>query len=206
MGVTKLPKITFFNLPEEKKQSLMHAIKQEFSRVPFYEASITNIIKTARIPRGSFYQYFEDKEDAFFFLLNELTKENKKNFIYLLKKNSGDLFETMMEFFYLIIKEKDHFHFLKNMFLNMTYKIENTFARSFRGQERNESYKELSAVLDKAKLNVSDEKELASAMQIILAVTFRHFVKKFAQDLSIEESMEQYRLEMNLLKKGLSRD
>lgn len=200
-----MPKITFFNLPEEKKQSLIHAIKIEFSRVPLYDASISNIIKTARIPRGSFYQYFEDKEDAFFFLLNELTMEIKENFIYLLEENKGDLFETMVEFFHLIIKGDENFHFLRNTFLNLNYKTESIFARSFRGHEINENYKELSSRLDTSKLNITDEKELYSAMHIITAVTFRNFVEKFARDLSIEESLNNYINELSLLKKGLVR-
>ncbi|MFK4998922.1 TetR/AcrR family transcriptional regulator [Bacillus sp. N9] len=47
---------------------------------------MANIVKEAGIPRGSFYQYFEDKEDAFFYLLNELTQENKKS-LYTRYKN-----------------------------------------------------------------------------------------------------------------------
>ena len=62
-----VPKPTFLNLSKEKQELLITAAKKEFSRVPLNGASISNIIKDAGIPRGSFYQYFEDKEDIFFF-------------------------------------------------------------------------------------------------------------------------------------------
>ncbi|MFE8697477.1 TetR/AcrR family transcriptional regulator [Cytobacillus sp. FJAT-53684] len=201
-----MPKITFFNLPEEKKQTLIQAAKIEFSRVPLYEASITNIIKSAGIPRGSFYQYFEDKEDAFFFLLNEWAKENKNHFIFILIKNNGDLFETMKEFFQVIIMEEENFHFLKNTFLNMTHRIERTFARSFNVNERNEGFEKISSLIDLSILNISDEKELFYVLKIILAVTIRNFIDKFARDLSAEEAVNIYMIEMNLLKKGLYRN
>ncbi|MCU5751761.1 TetR/AcrR family transcriptional regulator, partial [Bacillus cereus] len=71
-----MPKQTFFNLEREKKELLIQAAMKEFSRVPLFEASISNIIKDAGIPRGSFYQYFEDKEDVFFFLLNDHSKRD----------------------------------------------------------------------------------------------------------------------------------
>ena len=62
--VFNVPKSTFFNLNEEKRIKIEKALKTEFSRGSFEEASVSNIVTNAQIPRGSFYQYFEDKEDA----------------------------------------------------------------------------------------------------------------------------------------------
>lgn len=58
-----MPKETFFNLAEEKKEKIINAAKKEFKRVPLEQASIKNIVEDAGIARGSFYQYFESKED-----------------------------------------------------------------------------------------------------------------------------------------------
>ena len=58
-----MPKETFLKLPEEKKQKIIKAAKKEFERVPIEEVSIKNIVENAEIARGSFYQYFESKED-----------------------------------------------------------------------------------------------------------------------------------------------
>ena len=59
-----MPTNTFFHLPEEKQQRLLDAAQIEFSRHSLQEASIANIVKLAEIPRGSFYQYFENKNDC----------------------------------------------------------------------------------------------------------------------------------------------
>lgn len=200
-----MPKNTFFNLPEHKKQTLIQAVRQEFSRVPLYQASITNIIKAADISRGSFYQYFEDKEDAFFYLLNEHVKINKHNFITLLKKNNGDLFHSMIDFFRLVVSEEEEtLNFLKNIFLHMTYEVENAYARSFIDQDNDEHIKvTIGSLINKSNLNISSDKELLYIMQIMIAVTFRNFVYTFAQELSNEEAMNNYLIEINLLKNGL---
>ena len=58
-----MPKETFLKLPEEKKNKIIKAAKKEFERVPLEQASIKNIVEDAEISRGSFYQYFESKED-----------------------------------------------------------------------------------------------------------------------------------------------
>jgi AcrR family transcriptional regulator len=202
-----LPKITFFNLPEDKKTILIKAAREEFSRVPLSQASITNIIKAAGIPRGSFYQYFDDKEDAFFFLLNEHVKVNKQRFASILLKQNGDLFSSMLEFYESILnEEEDNLHFLKNIFLNMTHQIESTYARSFHDdQDRSRDYNMFANLVDRNKLNITSEQELTCIGQIVIAVTFRSFIEKFARELPNEEALKQYKMEIELLKKGLAK-
>lgn len=58
-----MPKETFLKLPQEKKEKIIKAAKDEFKRAPLEQASIKNIVENAGIARGSFYQYFESKED-----------------------------------------------------------------------------------------------------------------------------------------------
>lgn len=201
-----MPKVTFYNLPENKKVNLISAVNQEFSRVPLYDASISNIVKSAGIPRGSFYQYFEDKEDAYLFLLNEHAKENRHTFVSILNKKNGDLFDTMEECFALIIRDEENGSFMRNTFLNMTYKVERAFSESFSNHEVNENFKEMSSLIDKSNLNVLGDEELFHLMKIIIAVTSRNFIEKFAQELTVQEAVDNYKMEMRLLKNGLSRN
>ncbi|QKY71748.1 TetR/AcrR family transcriptional regulator [Lentibacillus sp. CBA3610] len=198
-----MPKQTFYNLPEEKKQTLISAVEMEFSRVPLYEASISNIVKEADIPRGSFYQYFDDKEDAFFFLLDDVSFKRKEIFIDLLKTRDGDLVDAITGFFQVVITKDENLDFMRNAFLNMTYKIEDAFTRIFNDQKTNEQFKEVSSLIDKRKLNISDDRELFYVMQILTSVVVRNFAEKFARNLSDEEAMYHFNIEMNLLKTGL---
>lgn len=70
-----MPTNTFNNLGAEKQRRIFTAAVQEFAAKRFSEASINQIIKDAEISRGSFYQYFEDKEDLYLFVLAEIGKE-----------------------------------------------------------------------------------------------------------------------------------
>ncbi len=51
-----MPKTTFFNLVKEKRTKIIDAAKAEFTTNPLRKARVSNIIKVAEIPRGSFYQ------------------------------------------------------------------------------------------------------------------------------------------------------
>src|SRR5690625_535360 len=92
-----MPRQTFYNLPTEKQEVLIEAGEKEFSRVPLFEASIANIVKEAGIPRGSFYQYFHDKEDFYFYILNQYADEKRKRFIRLLEKHDGNIFYAVSD-------------------------------------------------------------------------------------------------------------
>jgi AcrR family transcriptional regulator len=65
-----MPKETFFNLSEEKREHITNIAIDEFANHNYAEVSISRIVARAGIAKGSFYQYFEDKEDLFSYLLD----------------------------------------------------------------------------------------------------------------------------------------
>ena len=85
---------TFLRLPEEKRNRILDAAWEEFTRVRYTDVSINKIIIKARIPRGSFYQYFRDKEDLFAYLIGDVRDQVAGIFGSLLREAGGDLFET----------------------------------------------------------------------------------------------------------------
>ncbi|MBB2481962.1 TetR family transcriptional regulator [Bacillus sp. APMAM] len=204
-----MPKQTFFHLPKDKQDTLIQSAKEEFSRVPLHEASIANIIKNACIPRGSFYQYFEDKEDLYFYLLNQLSQKNAERFISVLKEKNGDIFETFFESFQFSIKvhkNPEHKSFFKNTFLNMNYKLENTLVNNVYEQSQKKQYFDIINLINTKNLNIKDEKDLHNVMKIMLAVTFHNLVQMFGKELSDEEALKNYMDQMELIKRGLYKE
>jgi AcrR family transcriptional regulator len=77
---SQLPKQTFLNLPEEKRNVIVNAAIDEFAEYGFESASINRIVANSDISKGSFYQYFEDKRDVFMYLLTVLEREKMEYF------------------------------------------------------------------------------------------------------------------------------
>ena len=67
-----MPRPTFFNLPEDKRARVVEALKAEFAARPYARASVDRVIAAAGVSKGSFYQYFENKDDAYAHLVREL--------------------------------------------------------------------------------------------------------------------------------------
>jgi AcrR family transcriptional regulator len=70
-----MPKPTFLNLPEEKRNAFLKIALQEFADHDYSSASISKIVAEAGIAKGSLYQYFEDKQDLFLYLLQVSNQE-----------------------------------------------------------------------------------------------------------------------------------
>ena len=82
-----MPKETFKNLPEEKRQLIEKVAIREFGTFGYDKASINRIVDNCQIAKGSFYQYFDDKKDLFLYLIARINKK-KLEFISPVFKNS----------------------------------------------------------------------------------------------------------------------
>lgn len=76
-----MPTATFFSLPADKRERLVNEAIYEFSERSYAEASLSQIAQRSKIPKGSFYQYFEDKLDLYRWLITEEAPRYKKSFL-----------------------------------------------------------------------------------------------------------------------------
>lgn len=98
-----MAKDTYKQLDNEKRNRIMEAIIDEFSEHSFSQASINRIIKQAQISRGSFYQYFEDKEDCYLEMMKVIVEEKMKVFKDVVQLDEdATLFDHYMHMIYQI--------------------------------------------------------------------------------------------------------
>lgn len=126
-----MPKHSFISLSNEKQIRILDAALSEFSSQKYHEASINQIIKTADISRGSFYQYFEDKEDLYFYMINEIVKTTATQFInQTLQKKSIDIFEVYRELLLYtlnMVSDERYGSFFRNLVLGMHSEFQQKF-------------------------------------------------------------------------------
>ena len=102
-----MPSSTFLNLPAEKQEKLLEAATREFSNRPFNEASINQIIKEAGIHRGSFYMYFQDKDDLFRYLLKGYVDQLFMLLEEFLLRDGGDIFQALLDLYDYVQTKSD---------------------------------------------------------------------------------------------------
>lgn len=125
LGCEFMPSQTFMNLSEEKKKKLVDAAMKEFSSVSLEKASINKMVASAQIPRGSFYMYFDDKYDLFYYIIsqyhNRLLQIIKNAFL----QNKGDIRDAFVDLYDELfdkMQQVDLEVFLKNVYGYMCQK------------------------------------------------------------------------------------
>lgn len=198
-----MPKETFLHLSKEKKEGLLKSARKEFSRVPFDEASINRIVKDAQIARGSFYMYFDSKEDLYFYLLEDGKKRMEEVFLNVLKENKGDLIETFLSLYENILKRKivENNAFFRNIISNTSFKNKRFLKPNFFSEEILEKIlKEVDKSL------ISFEKDsFQDVFRILQMETIYSLMMYYKEHLSLEEAIFTYQQRMNLLKYGIYR-
>ncbi len=97
-----MPKQTFLNLPEEKRNTVINAAIDEFAQHGLENGSTNRIVANSGISKGSFYQYFEDKQDVFMYLLTVLENEKME---YFKGKHPPSMNMDTFQYFRWMIKE-----------------------------------------------------------------------------------------------------
>lgn len=200
----KIPKETFLKLPEEKKNKIILAAKKEFARVSLEQVSIKNIVEDAEIARGSFYQYFEDKEDLLGFILSKHFEEMNKKMIEDLKEANGDIFEFFISIYDFMVdnclQNKD-MKFYKKIFENIKTSEDYLFSNNII-KNRPIQIKDCIEKINTSNLRAETKKDVEIIEKILFAVTNKAIVMRFKYE-SKEEAREDYLKQIEFLKYGI---
>ena len=128
------------------------------------------------ISRGSFYQYFESKEDLLKYIILQDTESKNKEIADLLKETDGDIFELCIFLYDKMTKkiEKD-----ENMIVFR--KIFNNIMQSKekRVLENNLiDFKMICKIIKSNNLKIQNEKELEILLKMLIDITFKSIIRR----------------------------
>lgn len=195
-----MPSKTFYNLSQKKQQKIIDASKKEFSNNLYQDVSLNQIIKNSNISRGSFYMYFTDKEDLYFYLLNEYKANFEKVIIKTLNDNNGEIFSAFENLFTLLsnnIIKNNNSNFIKKVFLNMNYLIANELLRK-RPNKTLEEY--LLKHINKDYLVIKNECDILNLLHIIIMLFMDNLTKLVNEIEELNIIKKYYNEQLNLLK------
>lgn len=197
-----MPKQTFFNLNEEKRKNIEKAIINEFSKVSIEKLSISRIVEDARIPRGSFYQYFEDKEDAIKYIIEKYIQMEYEKIEQFLKETNGDIFEGAIKIFDYTIEmtlDTKKMKLCKNILEQLRKNNINIFENNNNLKKNNN----ILQIIDTKKLNIENEEDLKCIMKILNTVTRTTSMEVITKNISKENGREILIKELEILKYGM---
>ncbi len=203
-----MPTKTFFNLPSDKQRKLLDAGIREFSRVSFDEASINQIIQDAKISRGSFYMYFQDKEDFYFYLLQQYQLEMYDRLIHYIDLCQGEFIAAWLKLYdYLFDScfDGNKGKLLKNVFLNMRFSTSRKLMlKPPKDIIRNLS-NDLLSHIDKSLYRYQEDEELLDIFSFVMLTSMSSIVYTLMnpEDRSCEK--ENYDRRIEIIRSGVIR-
>lgn len=90
-----MPNKTFDNLSNQKKEAIIRAAMKEFTIHDFDSASLNDIITDIGIAKGSFYRYFNNKQELYDYLI-EYGLEKKFSYVNQIKESADDIFTFIL--------------------------------------------------------------------------------------------------------------
>lgn len=184
-----MPKKAFMSISESKRKRVMDCALLEFSKHKYHKASINGIVKCAEIPRGSFYQYFEDKEDLFFYMVENIFQSELEIFfreqIEKIPEDPFHFHQIIFRFNLHMLSDERYRDFFRNLFLVLNYRF------TCRYKEIIDRQRDI--VLAKLGLKGSETgKRIKETLEICSLITMELLAMKSLDGLSDEEIWSKY--------------
>lgn len=206
-----MPSERFLKLSDEKKARILQAGFREFSRESLRTASINSIIKEADISRGSFYTYFEDKEDLFAYLLESTVKEFTDRVCSCLDEADGDAVNGMVILYEKILKTVSEEKEARRCFMDNVFKNPEMFRQMLMpgdpgccGEQRlfRNMQEQVRSHVDQTAYQLGCEGE---AIQLMLSIVMQNVGASMLRPEHTEEHRERLERGLYVLKYGILR-
>lgn len=198
-----MPKSTFYRLNAAKRRRIEEAAREIFLRHPYREVTISRIVDMAGIPRGSFYQYFEDLEDLFQYLFEHAVELYEAYVFERIKHYKGDVFTFLKDSFegdYAYLAASD-FHELKRKFFRERQPL--GVSVDFFQKRRDEFYESLLEASEDESLNHLAREEKIKLMRLVTHTKVTLLSKVFLGELDYDEAHDDYVFYIDLIRRGV---
>ncbi len=199
-----MPKETFYHLNVEKREKIEKAIQNELGRTSFEKASVSRIIKEAHIPRGSFYQYFEDKEDAIQYIIKNYLQLEKVTIKRILIETKGNLFETAIKIFDYMTTEMMEKGKI-NLYNNIIQELKKNNISLFLLLNKKEEREQIDKLIDQSILNINEKEDLIYILKILSIITRTAIANVTTGKMQKEQAMKELIIQIKILKRGMEK-
>ena len=201
-----MPQPTFYNLPKLKRIKVFDAGFKEFSSHNYYNASINRIVKDAFIPKGSFYQYFLDKDDFYWYIINKVLDEQITKYDELLEGSNGNFIkaEEHLFFHFAVLLENDKYrNLIRNVFDSSYFDVTNSLISSG-GVDYDMIYGLINQKRAKIVKKMTKE-EFVIVFGMMRNILNNSIITLISKDLDTKTAIDFYQKQVNFLLKGISK-
>lgn len=197
-----MPKSTFLNLPNEKKQRLIEILLENFSARHISQVKIADIVEDMAMSRGAFYKYFEDLEDAYTYTIQYYSIQIHRDILKYISQNKQDFFQGIENYLAWCSElEQKSSYWQAIRFLTRS----DDFTNHQRTKPSAESgrLKEWFKLLKANGFHITSEEEAISFLYFVMDLVINSLTDYIANDWTTDELLQDYRYKVKWLQRGL---
>ena len=198
-----MPKSTFLNLPNEKKQRLIEILLENFSARHISQVKVTDIVEDMAMSRGAFYKYFEDLEDAYTYTIQYYSIQIHRDILKYISQNQQDFFQGIENYLAWCSElEQKSSYWQAIRFLTRS----DDFTNHQRTKPSAESgrLKEWFKLLKANGFHITSEEEAISFLYFVMDLVINSLTDYIANDWTTDELLQDYRYKVKWLQRGLN--
>ena len=197
-----MPNKAFQHLDENKRKRLLAAALEEFSKYPYDQISINRIIQSIDMPRGSFYLYFNDKEDLYLYII---TKYHNILIDFLTEALIGsqdiiDIYEHMFDKIIKYCDEGDYGRLLKMFFIGLNHNIENKLTSHITREKTIEIIHSFNKHADK---KINNDVHIDDVVDILTSILMHSISGYYIMKFDFEMVSMRFHNQLAIIKKGI---
>lgn len=197
-----MPKSTFLNLPNEKKQRLIEILLENFSARHISQVKVADIVEDMAMSRGAFYKYFEDLEDAYTYTIQYYSIQIHRDILKYISQNKQDFFQGIENYLAWCSELEQKSSYWKAIrFLTRS----DDFTNHQRTKPSAESgrLKEWFKLLKANGFHITSEEEAISFLYFVMDLVINSLTDSIANDWTTDELLQDYRYKVTWLQRGL---
>lgn len=200
-----MPTAHFERLKIDRKNSIIKAATREFATKDYSEVSVRDIAEKADISRGSFYLYFDDKEDCYLTVINAYKNRLEQGLlnIYLKAPSITDVVLQVFDYFtHLSSFEQGLFEHIGN---NLNTEVQDMILNAF-DKFGNTINEHLEQCLRAQEIEVTPEiqEQLVLRREILFSLLITSVVELSIGRASIDEVRESLAKKVEIVTKSLT--
>ena len=195
----------FYNLKEKKKLSLYNAISVCLRKKSYDELSVNEIVEEADISRGSFYNYFNNKNDAILSMVEYKIKHHMDLLLTEIKESNYKLFDGVRKYYYdieSVLYDEINLSVMKNVKFYVELCFESVKTDKFRKYIADVA-KWLVDNTYEGKKYLSSLKNMISVFEMTIVLVLDTVFAKVNNAVKLAGDNEMFEYKLSIIEKGI---
>ena len=195
----------FYNLKEKKKLSLYNAISVCLRKKSYDELSVNEIVEEADISRGSFYNYFNNKNDAILSMVEYKIKHHMDLLLTAIKESNYKLFDGVRKYYYdieSVLYDEINLSVMKNVKFYVELCFESVKTDKFRKYIADVA-KWLVDNTYEGKKYLSSLKNMISVFEMTIVLVLDTVFAKVNNAVKLAGDNEMFEYKLSIIEKGI---